>query len=188
MIKRIMGLDASTSTIGLAVVEINDGKLSLAHMEYWKPPKGGSIFERMASARTWLEGKLKTWTPEEVVIEDFLMGHSKTNIKTLMSLAIFNRGVGMVVYDCLKKDPIYLVPITIRSRLQLGDVRPSKEDMPELVAKHLKIDFPYVYGKKGKLLKENFDMSDSLGAALGFLLGPRKKVKKNASRKKVVSL
>lgn len=183
---RIMGLDASTSTIGLAVLDRDAvGKISLVHLEYWKPPKDGSIFERLAKVRTWLEEKLKTWVPEEVVIEDFLMGHSKTNIKTLISLAIFNRGVGMVVYDSLNKDPIYLVPITIRCRLQLGEIRPAKEDMPELVAQHLKIKFPYVYGKKGKLLKENFDMSDSVACGLAFLFGPKAK-KKNVSRKKMV--
>lgn len=173
-----MGLDASTSTIGLAVLKIEDGKKELLHLDHWKPPTEGLIFARLATTREWLEEELKKWKPDQVVIEDILLGHIKTNIKTLMSLAVFNRGVGMIVYDTLGQEPIYLAPITVRSRLQIGPERPKKEEMPGIVSQHLNISFPFVYNKKGKEIKENYDRADALACALAQITPPRKTNKK----------
>ncbi len=36
---RIMGLDISSTTIGLSIVKEEDGKFSLEHTEFYKPSK-----------------------------------------------------------------------------------------------------------------------------------------------------
>ena len=36
------------------------------------------------------------------------------------------------------------------------------------MAKHLNIDFPYEFNKKGKIAVESYDKADAIGAALAF--------------------
>jgi hypothetical protein len=68
--------------------------------------------------------------------------------------------------------------MTIRHGLKLNKELPKKEDMPELVSKHLGIKFPYEKNKNGKIKIENYDMADSVGVALYCSLLLTNKVKR----------
>jgi hypothetical protein len=65
---------------------------------------------------------------------------------------------------------------------------PKKEDMPDLVAKHLGITFPYEYDKKGKVKEVSRDMADGVAVALyhAFVLTGKvvRKIKKPKVKKK----
>jgi hypothetical protein len=74
--------------------------------------------------------------------------------------------MGLVSLDHLKRTPNMYGVLATRHKLKPGKDLPSKEDMPELVAWHLNIDFPYEYTKKGKLEKFNYDRSDAVAVAL----------------------
>lgn len=168
----IMGFDASTTTIGMAVLEVNNSKITLKHLEHYKPPKVGHVVERLAKTRSYIQDQLKKYNPDEVVIEDILLGlsHGKTTIKTLSSLAVLNRVVCLAAYDHLGKLPHLLSVMKVRHAIKQNKIFPKKEDVPELVASRLGIPFPYVYNKKGKISAENYDRADSIAVALAYHL------------------
>lgn len=188
--KRIMGLDASTTTIGLCVIDFDDSGKTLVHHEFFKPPKKGDIFERLATVRDFIFERLDGYRPDSVVLEDiilFMKGHSTA--KTVSSLAVLNRTVGLSVFNHSGRSPTLMNVMKIRHSLKLDKALPAKDEMPGLVAHHLGLSsFPWRYNKKGKLMEENYDMADSMAVALAFIklsaveFKP-KKTKKN--RKKV---
>jgi Holliday junction resolvasome RuvABC endonuclease subunit len=191
MKKRVMGLDASTTTIGLAIIDVENtgpgqNKLTLTHLEYYKPPKKGDIITRLSEVRQYICDQVQKFKPDEVALEDiilFMKGHSTA--ATTSSLAVLNRTVGLAAMNATGKVPHLFNVMRIRHTLKLTPVLPSKEDIPELVAKRLGIDFPYQYNKKAKSIVENHDMADAVAVALTFiLLGPPEAPKKKVRKKK----
>lgn len=183
MLKRLIGLDASTSTIGLSVIDYDtsDGYVNLYHVEYFKPSKKGNIFERLSGVREFIIKKIREFKPNEVVLEDiilFMKGHSTA--KTISSLSILNRTVGLAAYDT-GYIPTLLNVMSIRHKIKDGKKMPSKAEVPELVAKILKITFPYVLDKKGNHAIENEDMADAVAVGLAFISGAKPVEKKTKS-------
>jgi hypothetical protein len=94
--------------------------------------------------------------------------------------------VGLLAFDYLKRSPELFNVMSIRHGLKLDKDLPKKEDMPELVAQHLGISFPYEYNKKGKSKTENEDKADAIAVALyyafilsGKIIRKQKKPKKS---------
>src|ERR1035437_9955848 len=138
--KRVMGLDISSTTIGLCAIDQYDGYVTLYHVEYFKPPKKGHIFERLAKVRDYISEKVKQLKPDEVVMEDFLLAMpKKTSANTIALLAVFNRITGMAVYDALGKPAIAYLPYTIRKAISINDQVPSKEEVPMFLEKLMNI-------------------------------------------------
>lgn len=165
--KTIFGLDISTTTIGLAVL-INGKKPKLKHVEYFKPPKNGNLFERLSIVKTWIKSKLDEFKPDVIVIEDiisFMKGHSGS--KTIISLAVINRTVGLTIFEHTGIVPYIVNVNTIRALTKINE-RLKKEDIPDMIEKTLKIKFPYVINAKGKIAEESYDMADAVAAALSF--------------------
>lgn len=182
---RVLGLDASTSTIGLSVIDYKDGYISLHHVEYFKPSKKGTIFERLSGVRKFITSKLIEFNPDDVVLEDiilFMKNHSTA--KTVSALSILNRTVGLAVFDA-GYQPVLLNVMSIRHKIKNGKKLPHKSEIPELVAGILNIKFPYLYNKKKELLIENEDMADAIAVGLAFIKGAKpveKKVKKRSKK------
>lgn len=181
-----MGLDASTTTIGLSVIDFDNDSKVLIHHEYFKPPKKGNIFERLATVRDFIYNRLDGYQPDMVALEDiilFMKGHSTA--KTISSLAVLNRTVGLAVFNFLGKCPTLLNVMKIRHAIKLDKKLPSKDQIPDLVAYHLGWkEFPWIHSKKGKIMEENYDMADSIAVALAFIkisvieLKPKKTLKR----------
>lgn len=188
--KRVMGLDASTTTIGLAVIDYSDTERKLVHYEYFKPDKKVHVLQMLAGVRAFILSRLETYKPDYVALEDiilFMKGHSTA--QTISALSILNRTVGLTVYNHMGRPPAMLNVMKVRHTIKLDKILPPKEDIPELVAKLLGIEFPWIVNKKGKRIEENCDMADSIAVALAFItLGPEKAelapVKKPKKRKK----
>lgn len=165
---RLLSLDASTTTIGLAVFDYTsflDKKL--IHHEFYKPPKDGDIFERLAQVRDFIYSRLETYKPDHVALEDiilFMKGHSTA--ATVSALAVLNRTVGLAIYNHSGKSPELLNVMKIRHAIKLDKVLPPKEDIPDLVAHHLNMSFPWVLNKKAKPIVENYDMADAMAVGL----------------------
>ena len=104
----------------------------------------------------------------------------KSTATTVVTLASFNRMIGLLSYDYLKSHPGLFNVMSIRHGLKLNKNLPKKEEMPDLVSKHLGITFPYIKDKKGKIKPESFDMADGIAVALyyAFILTNRIKIKK----------
>lgn len=183
---KILGLDISTTTIGLTLLS-TDPKVKIDQMEYFKPPKDGHIAERLLTVKNHIISKIKAWQPDLVVVEDILLGAGKgTTIKTLAGLAIFNRTVCLAALEATGKAPELLNVLKIRHCLKMDKVLPSKQEMPELLAKHLGITWDFLLTKKGKVMPENFDMADSVAVALAYhkisTQPAKKKVNKDGSQ------
>lgn len=187
---RILGLDASTSNIGLAVLDhdIKDGYTKLAHLECYQPPEL-DILLKLQAVRKFIQEKINYFKPDEVALEEiilFMKGASTA--ATISSLAVLNRTVGLAVLDALGSQPHLYNVLSIRHAIKETKELPSKEEIPELVAKILGIKFPYIY-KKGKIVSQNQDMADAIAAALAYIKfyhNPKKdpELKKKVKKKK----
>jgi hypothetical protein len=202
MSKIIMGLDCSTSTMGLSIIEEqDDGYLLFKHVEHYKPIKENThILDTLKWVKEYIISKLKEFSPDEVVIEEyikFMKGQSSSD--STISLAVLNRTICMAVYEFTGKKPYIINVNTIRAQIKPKNYhlpRVPKESILPLVCQILSIEWDWLIGKKGKVLEENYDRSDSIACAIGLSYGLKsgkiksdngmkiKKVKKKASIKK----
>ena len=182
---RVLGFDVSSTTIGYCVLDIDDNnQIHFEYANYLKPAKKGSIIERIVDTRNKIQSIIEQVKPDYIGVEDiiqFMQG--KSTAKTIIMLTTFNRMIGLCAYDYLKKSPDLFSVMTIRHGLKTGKDLPKKEDMPELVAKHLGITFPYEINKKGKVKVESFDMADGVAVALYHAFVLTGKVKRKGKKK-----
>jgi Holliday junction resolvasome RuvABC endonuclease subunit len=182
---KVLGIDCSSTTIGYCVLEILDNHISFVSANYLKPIKTGSIIERIVDTRNKITKIISDIKPDYIGIEEiikFMKGASSAN--TIIMLTTYNRMIGLVAYDYLNSPPQFFNVLSIRHGLKFNKVFPKKEDIPELVAKHLNIKFPYEYNKKGKIKTENGDKADAIAVALyySFLLTNQIKSKKQKAK------
>jgi Holliday junction resolvasome RuvABC endonuclease subunit len=178
---KILGFDCSSSTIGYSLLEINNNQISLVSTNFIKPPKKGDLISRLANTRDQILSIINQANPDQIAIEDiiaFMKGQSTA--KTIIMLTTFNRMISLLSYDYLSAPPSFYNVMSIRHGLKLNKVFPKKEEIPDLVAHHLNIPFPYLKNKNNKLIVENYDMADSIAVALyhAFILTNKIKVKK----------
>lgn len=174
---RILGLDVSSATIGIAVIDCDDGYKfqKLIAFEYIKPPKKGDIFERLEKTQKLIIDILEKYKPTDIAIEQivqFMAGGSTA--KTIISLTTFNRMVGLTCYKFLGRPPEMLSVMKIRHKLKLSKKLPKKEEIPALTQKRLGITLKPKYKKKRNGTKEiaveYFDMSDGLAVAICYMM------------------
>ncbi len=183
---KVLGFDVSSTTIGWCLLEFDEVNKSIKFVEasYLKPIKTGSIIERIVDTRNKVQQIIEHTKPDYIGIEDiiqFMKGHSTA--KTIIMLTTFNRMIGLCSYDYLKKAPGLFSVMSIRHGLKTGGDLPKKEDMPELVSKHLGITFPYEVNKKGKIKVENFDKADGMAVALYYAFVLTDRVKRKVKKK-----
>lgn len=172
---RVLGLDASTTTVGVAILDYTDGYVpSLVHCEYYKPNKDDGILNMLITTRAYILEVANKYKIDEFAIEDyirFMKGASSAS--TTIPLAILNMTLRLAILDEFNIQPVALNVLKIRHALKLTKKIPPKEDMPELVAKHLGINFPYVYRKNRKkepvIADCSYDMADAIAVALTFI-------------------
>jgi len=196
-----MGLDASSATIGLCLLTYDDKKIELEHVEFYKPPKKGDVFEKLQAVRQYIFDMTSTLKPDAVALEEIIlwMGGGKkcpvckrqmgrqSTAKTITTLTSLNRTVGLAVLDKSGKSPNMYNVMSIRHKIKEDKKIPKKEEVPERVAAILGIDFPYKMNKLNNIAKENEDMADAIAVALCHIFverAPEKKPKKKASKKK----
>lgn len=184
--KKILGIDCSSTTIGWCILEFDEttNEIKFIKASYIKPIKDGSIIERIVDTRDKVRKVIEEVKPDYIGIEDiiqFMKGHSTA--KTIIMLTTFNRMIGLCAYDYLQKCPELFNVMSIRHGLKTDKDLPKKEDMPDLVAKHLGIIFPYEVNKKGKVKVESFDMADGVAVALYYAFVLTGKVKRKVKKK-----
>jgi len=177
MSKIIMGLDASSSTIGLSIIEEqNDGYLLFKHVEHYNPIKENThILDTLKWVKEYIISKLKEFSPDEVIIEEyikFMKGQSSSD--STISLAVLNRTVCLAIYEFTGKKPYILNVNSIRAIIKPKNYhlpRVPKEEILTVVCQILQIQWDWLVGKKGKILPQNFDRSDSLACAIALSKG-----------------
>lgn len=184
--KKILGIDCSSSCIGWCLLAIDDEQnISLIQSGYLKPIKQGSIIDRIVDTRNKIKKLIEDLSPDYIGIEEiikFMKG--KSSAQTIITLTTFNRMVCLLAYDYLKTNPSLFSVMAIRHGLKLNNSFPKKEDMPELVAFHLGITFPYETNKKGNLKVENYDRADGIAVALYYAFSLTGRLNKNKRKVK----
>lgn len=168
MIKRVLGLDISSSCTGYCLLELDDQSknIKLVKMDHYRPIETGSIIERLAHTRDNFADIINQLRPDYIAIEDIITYMPKrSSANTIIILAVFNRMIGLLSFDYTGCTPIFYNTMDVRRGLQANPV-PEKEDMPNVIARHLRIKFPWQYGPKGGCLSENYDRADACAVAL----------------------
>jgi Holliday junction resolvasome RuvABC endonuclease subunit len=168
--KKVLGIDISSSCIGYCVLEVDGSDIKYVSMNYLKPIKAGTIMERVVDTRDKLLNIIDAIKPDYIGIEDLIKYMPKSTATTVVVLATFNRMVCLLAHDYLGKQPELFNVLTIRHGIKLNKICPKKEDVPQLVAKHLGITFPYEYNKKNKEIVENYDKADGTAVALYYAM------------------
>lgn len=179
--KTILGFDVSSTTIGWCVLEFDEtlNTIKFVKANYVKPLKKGNIIERIVDTRDKVQIIINNVKPDYIGVEDiiqFMQG--KSTAKTIIMLTTFNRMIGLCAYDFLQRSPELFNVMSIRHGLKLSKDLPKKEDIPDLVAKHLGITFPYEHDKKGKVKVESFDKADGIAVALYYAFVLTGKIKR----------
>src|SRR5665213_2117850 len=135
-VKRVLGFDCSSSTTGYCLLELNDdtNKIKLIEVSYLKPMKTekGSIIERLADTRNKLADIINQLRPTDIAIEEiitFMPRRSSAN--TVITLAVFNRMLGLLSFDYLNKAPTMYPVMQMRRGISNSNPPPQKEEIPE---------------------------------------------------------
>jgi hypothetical protein len=184
---KILGLDVSTKTIGMALFDMSSRDLlELTHISPRPKPvpdnKMEELFTKSATFRKKLE-EYKGLGIIKCVIEEPLL--NSNNAYTIGTLLRYNTLISKEVYDVLGIVPEYVSTYESRKRAFPELVQKNekgkfvlfggypkdcdkKQIVWELVAKR-EPQIQWLYTRNNTLKKENFDMSDSYTVVLSYL-------------------
>ena len=184
---KVLGLDVSTKTIGIALFDINsEHLLELTHLSPIPKSKIGSKIEELIIKSNLFKLKLEEYKNigiTKVIIEEPLL--TSNNVNTVGVLMRFNTLVCKEVFDVLNIIPEFIstynsrkfaYPELINKNEKGKDVLfggydknvDKKNLIWELVSKK-EPQISWHYTKNGKLKKENFDQTDAYTAVLGYM-------------------
>jgi hypothetical protein len=184
---KVLGLDVSTRTIGIALFDVqNKELLELTHISPIPKPKVEDKIEELMLKSNIFKQKLQEYVNmgiTYVVIEEPLL--NSNNVYTVGTLMRFNTLVCKEVYDILGVVPQFistynsrkfafphLVQQNDKGKHVLFGGLPKDTDKKviiwELVAKR-EPQIIWSYTKNNTLKKENFDQTDAYCAALGYM-------------------
>jgi len=199
--KRVIGLDASTTTIGICILDYDeDGyQSSLVHYEYYKPQKQTAnkearpISDWVLEARQHVFNLIDGYHVTELAIEDYIrFMQGQSSAQTIIPLAILNMTLRIGVKDRYGWDATALTVGKVRHALKRDHVLPKKEDIPALVSTYLGFDeFPWYREFKPRkkvwaVMDESYDVADAMAVALAYvkLRSRPEKKKRSVKRKK----
>ena len=184
---KVLGLDVSTRTIGVALFDVQTKELlELTHISPIPKPKVENKIEELLLKAIIFREKLLSYKElgiQYVVIEEPLL--NSNNVYTVSTLMRFNTLICKEVYDVLGVVPEFISTYNSRKFAFPHLVQPNDKDkyvlfggMPkdidkkvviwELVAKR-EPQINWLYTKNNTLKKENFDQTDAYCAALGYM-------------------
>jgi Holliday junction resolvasome RuvABC endonuclease subunit len=190
MTRRVMGLDASTSVIGICILDYEDGyKPILIHSEFYRPDKTNGLLEMLVKARNYIIKLFGKYNVQEFVIEDYIrFMKNKSSASTVIPLSILNMTLRLAILD-LGIIPQALNVLKIRHTIKLTKILPKKEEIPELVAQHFGIPYPWLYKinkrtKQQQIMESSYDVADAMAVSLAW--AKLKTTPKKKSRTKAV--
>src|SRR5690606_27905980 len=101
--KIILGLDISTSTVGIGILSKDENnKINLLHSEYYKPiklDKNKCELDRIKETYEYINKIIDIYKPDFIFVEEYLkFMKGKSNNKSILNLAIINRAVSSMIY------------------------------------------------------------------------------------------
>ena len=184
---KVLGLDVSTRTIGVALFDIQTQQLlELTHVSPTPKPKVENKIEELMLKSNIFREKLLTYVGmgiTHVVIEEPLL--NSNNVYTVGTLLRFNTLVCKEIYDILGVVPEFistynarkfafpdLVQSNDKGKFVLFGGLPKDIDKKVIIWEQVSKHEPQIvwnYTKNNTLKKENFDSSDAYTAALGYM-------------------
>jgi RNase H-fold protein (predicted Holliday junction resolvase) len=184
---KILGLDVSTKTIGIALFDIASKQLlELTHISPVPKPKPQEKIEELILKSGIVRQKLLEYKDlgiTNVVIEEPLL--NSNNIYTVGTLMRYNTLICKEVYDVLGIVPEFistynarkfafpeLVQQNDKGKFVLFGGYPKTIDKKEIIWEHVAKKEPqitWLYTKNNTLKKENYDMTDSYTCVLGYM-------------------
>lgn len=162
-----MSFDVSSSVVGYAVFEIKKSDIKLLHSGTFKPSKRSHLFENLKSLRDDINQLFREHKPDKVAIEDIAQFMPKvSSANTIITLALYNRTVGLAAYEFLDEAPELFSVMTIRHGLKQTKELPKKEEIPQLVESLLGVTLPIRYKKSGAIRPELYDEADAIAVGL----------------------
>jgi hypothetical protein len=154
---RLLGLDISTSVIGVCVLDETFDIVKLTHVEL---KNYGDFWAKVDFARKELNRLIDDYSVDEFCVEQILQRFSPgfSSAGTIILLAQFNAIVSLVVRDKLGKSPTYITSgharklcgLKMQSKAKSNGMSHKEQVQDYLINGHLKhIDFPKT--KTGKL-------------------------------------
>ena len=184
---KVLGLDVSTKTIGIALFDTNsEHLLELTHLSPVPKSEMSSKIEELMIKSNLFKLKLEEYKNigiTKVIIEEPLL--TSNNVNTVGLLIRFNTLVCKEVFDVLNIIPEFISTYNARkfaypeltNKNEKGkevlfggyDKNIDKKNLIwELVAKK-EPQITWHYSKNNKLKKENFDQTDAYTAVLGYM-------------------
>jgi RNase H-fold protein (predicted Holliday junction resolvase) len=184
---KILGLDVSTKTIGVALFDLSSRDLlELTHISPRPKPTSDNKMEELINKSTLFRKKLEEYKGVgviRVVIEEPLL--NSNNVYTIATLLRYNTLISKEVYDVLGVVPEYistynsrkiafpeLVQKNEKGKHVLFGGYPKDCDKKmiiwELVSKR-EPQIQWLYTRNNTLKKENFDMTDAYTVVLSYL-------------------
>jgi Holliday junction resolvasome RuvABC endonuclease subunit len=191
--KIIMGFDISSSCTGWCALKLDTETNELSHWKsgFYKPIKSKDLIERLAKTQEDVKKIIEIHSPDYIGIEDiieFIRG--KSSAKTILTLSNFNRSIGLTCRQYLGHSPSFFSVLSIRHGLKLTKEFPKKEEVPDLINHHLKMDLIGLHGPAGLYKRgstsvprtEFYDIADGCAVATYYGLVLTGKVKKPKSK------
>jgi RNase H-fold protein (predicted Holliday junction resolvase) len=184
---KILGLDVSTRTIGIALFDIQSRDLlELTHVSPIPKPKQENKMTELLLKSEIFKTKLEQYKNlgiVDVVIEEPLL--NSNNIYTVQTLLRFNSFITKQIYDVLGIVPEYITTYNSRKFAFPELVQPNDKGkhvlfggLPKDIDKKMVIwekvakrepQITWAYTKNNTLKKENFDMTDAYCCVLGHM-------------------
>jgi RNase H-fold protein (predicted Holliday junction resolvase) len=184
---KVLGLDISSKTIGIALFDINTKQLlELTHVSPIIKEKDIEKMKELFLKSEIFKSKLEQYDElniTKVVIEEPLL--NSNNVYTVQTLLRFNTLISKEIYDVLGVVPTYistynsrknafpwLVKENDKGKFVLFGGLPKDCDKKQIIWEQVAKREPqinWVYTKNNTLKKENFDMSDAYCCVLGYM-------------------
>jgi len=159
----ILGLDISTSIVGVCVM--NDNKI--VYTEYIDLRKTGNFFEKAKKVQDSLKEIKKNHNIEHIFIEQALMFFRRggSTAKTMSVLQRFNGIISWQCYQLFDMEPNYVTPISARSKCGIKVAKGKKAK--EVVMEHFieSQEFEIIYTRHGNVQKYCYDIADAIVVA-----------------------
>jgi RNase H-fold protein (predicted Holliday junction resolvase) len=184
---KVLGLDVSTKTIGVALFDIATLQLlELTHISPVPKPKTENKIHELINKSFIVRQKLMEYQDlgiTKVIIEEPLL--NSNNVYTVSTLMRYNTLICKEVYDVLGIIPEFITTYNARKfafpelvqkndkgKFVLFGGTPKTIDKKEIIWQHVakrELQITWLYTRNNTLKKECFDMTDSYTCVLGYM-------------------
>ena len=182
---KILGLDISTKTTGFALFDMGNSKLlELTHFSPKIKPQPEDKIEELLKKADAFKLHLEQYKDVgivRIIIEEPLL--NSNNIYTVGTLLRYNTLILKACYDVIGVLPTFISTYNARKyafpdlvgqndkgKNVLFGGYPKDIDKKQVIWEHVNAvcpDVKWLYDKKGKLKKENYDMADAVTCVIG---------------------